>query len=119
MGPVNWLAVVVAAVVAAALAWPWYGLMRSERAPSALRLAWLIVPAAMIGHTLARVGAATLAIKPWLYWMMSGGFALAIILPAGAALYGRHAIPPREGMVDAGYMLLAFLAMGTVFRLMA
>lgn len=115
MGPVNYGAVVLAALVAGALAFPWYGLWRVKRGPSALRLAWLIAPAWMIGHNFARVGAETLAAKPWLYAMMSGGFALFIAIPAGAALYGRHDVRGREAAADATYLLAAFLAMGAVF----
>jgi len=112
MGPVNWLAVALAALVAGLLAFPCYGLWRARRSPSPLRLAALVFPAALIGHNL---GAATLAIKPYLYWMMSGGFALFIVIPAGLALYGRHGVEGREAAADAAYVLVAFMAMGTVF----
>jgi hypothetical protein len=47
--------------------------------------------------------------------MMSGGFALAIVLPAQAIAYGRHGIGGREAWADATYWLAGFLAMGTVF----
>jgi len=69
MVPVNWIAVVLAAIAAGALAFPWYGLCRSSSTPSAWRLAALIFPAWLIGHNFARVGAEALAVKPWLYWM--------------------------------------------------
>ena len=115
MGPVNYGAVVLAALVAGALAFPWYGLWRVRRGPSVPRLAWLIAPAWMIGHNFARVGGETLAAKPWLYGMMSGGFALFIAIPAGAALYGRHGVRGREAAADATYLLAAFMAMGGVF----
>jgi len=115
MGPVNWLAVVLAAVAAGAIAWPWYGLWRAGPVPSAMRLGAMIFPAWLMGHNFARVGAETLAAKPWLYWMMSGGFALFIALPAGFALYGRHGVKAREAGADAGYVFAAFMAMGTVF----
>jgi len=114
MGPVNWLAVVLAAVAAGALAPVWYRLW-GLKAPFAGRLVALIVPAALMGHNFARVGAATLAVKPWLYAMMSGGFALAIILPVGFILYGRHGLRGREAWADALYGLAAFLVMGAVF----
>jgi predicted membrane metal-binding protein len=114
MGPVNWITVVVAGLVAVALGRAWYRLL-GLRAPAVWRLAALLVPAAMMGHNFARVGAETLAAKPWLYPMMSGGFALAIVLPAGFALYGRHGVKPREAGADAGFVLVAFLAMGAVF----
>ena len=114
MGPVNWIAVVLAAVVAGALAPLWYRLW-GMKGPLAGRLVALIVPAAMMGHNFARVGAETLAVKPWLYPMMSGGFALAIVLPAGFVLYGRHGLRGREAMADGFYVLLSFLLMGAVF----
>jgi len=119
MGPVNWVAIGVAALVAGLLAFPWYGLMRAARSPEPLRLLALVFPAWLIGHNFARVAAETLAAKPWLYWMMSGGFALFIAIPAGAALYGRHGIAGREAAADAGYVFVAFMAMGTVFWAMA
>lgn len=115
MGPINWLAIGVAALVAGLLAFPWYGLMRAARSPAPGRLLALVFPALMMGHNFARVGAQTLAEKPKLYWMMSGGFALFIVIPAGAALYGRHGIAGREAAADAGYVFAAFMAMGTVF----
>lgn len=114
MGPVNWMAVGLAGLVAAVLARAWYGAL-GQGVPALWRLAALWVPAAMMGHNFARVGSATLAAKPWLYPMMSGGFALAIVLPAGIALYGRHAINARAAASDAGFVLAGFLAMGAVF----
>lgn len=118
MGPVNWLAIGVAALVAGLLAFPWYGLWRMARGPAPLRLLALVFPAWLIGHNFARVGAETLAAKPYLYWMMSGGFALFIVIPTGAALYGRHGIRGRVALADATYVFAAFMAMGTVFWLM-
>lgn len=118
MGPVNWLAVGVAALVAGLLAFPWYGLWRVERSPAPWRLPALIFPAVLIGHNFARLGVETLAAKPKLYWMMSGGFALFIVIPVGAALYGRHGLRCREAAADATYVFAAFMAMGTVFWLM-
>lgn len=118
MGPINWLAVVLAAVVAGGLAPLWYRLW-GLRGPAAARLVALIVPAAMIGHNFARVGAAELALKPKLYAMMSGGWALAIALPVGFVLYGHHGLGGREAWADALYTLAAFLLMGGVFWALA
>lgn len=115
MGPVNWLAIVAAGLVAGLLAYPWYGFWRAARSPAPGRLLAMLFPAWLIGHNFARVGAETLAAKPWLYWMMSGGFALFIVIPVGAALYGRHGIRARAALADATYVLVAFMAMGTVF----
>ena len=119
MGPVHWLAVVMAAVAAGAWALVWYGaLFRGGAAPKAWHLAALLLPAWLMGHNYARVGYEVLAVKPWLYWMMSGGFAPAMIWPALLIAGGRHGVPAREGWIDAGYFLSAFLIMGTVFRFM-
>jgi hypothetical protein len=115
MGPINWIAVVLAALAAGALAFPWYRLWQAERVPSVGRLTALIGPAWLIGHNFARVGAETLAAKPWLYWMMSGGFALFAAIPAGIALYGRHGVKARDAAADATYIFAAFMLMGTVF----
>jgi hypothetical protein len=114
MGPVNWIAVILAAAVAAGIAWPWYALFR-RAVPPAWRLLVLFFPASLIGHNFARVGVEALAVKPWLYWMMSGGFALSIIIPAQVVADGRHKVPCRETLIDAGYWLVGFLGMGTVF----
>lgn len=119
MGPVNWLAVVLAALLAAAIGFVWYGPLFRGQKPRPWALLALLVPAAMIGHNFARVGAETLAAKPWLYWMMSGGFALAIIAPALFVTLARHGIGARDRLVDCGYWIVAFLAMGTVFWALA
>lgn len=112
MGPINWMAVVLGAMVAAGVAWPYYRLL-GRQMPHAARLLALIVPALMVGHNFARV--ADLALKPKLYWMMSGGLALAIIIPAQIVSDGRRGVAWRETMVDAGYWVVSFMAMGTVF----
>jgi Protein of unknown function (DUF1761) len=126
MGPVNWLAVILAANLAVAVGIVWYGpLFRSGRpllegpggaarnygvaVLAMLMIAWLI------GHNFARVGAETLAAKPWLYWMMSGGFALFIAAPALFLGLARHGVSLRDRLVDCGYFVVALLAMGTVF----
>ena len=94
MGPVNWIAVVVAAIAAGVLALAWFGpafgraktrkvaggrLMTKAPAEriAALSAVLLLVTSTMLGHMFARVGAETLAAKPWLYFMMSGGLAIA------------------------------------------
>ena len=76
MGPINWIAVLAAALVSAAVLWLfWRGPLRW---PYLLQ----IVPAAMLGHALARIGPEKLAAKPHLYFMQAGGLALAIVIPA-------------------------------------
>ena len=80
MGPVNWIAVVLAAGVAALVLWLfWRG--ASPRVKSWL-YAVQLVPAAMLGHALARIGPDKLELKPHLYFMQAGGLALAIVIPA-------------------------------------
>ena len=126
MGPVNWLAVVLAANIAVAVGIVWYGpLLRAGRpllegqgaAPRSYGVAVLAMLACawLIGHNFARVGAETLNAKPWLYWMMSGGFALFIAAPALFLGLARHGVALRDRLVDCGFWIVAFLAMGTTF----
>jgi len=130
MGPINWLAVILAANFAVAVGIVWYGpLFRTGRAllegpgkdgARPLRnygwiVAVMLIAAAMIGHNFARIGEATLSVKPWLYWMMSGGLALAIASPALFIGLARHGVGMRDRLIDCGYWITAFLAMGTVF----
>jgi len=135
MGPVNWLAVVVA-VVAAMLVqavWygPWFGRARlAEVGPGGLGLriapvrtlvitaVLLAVSATMMGHMFARVGTATLVVKPWLYFMMSGGLAGAFVIPGLWISYTQQRISTRLAMIDAGCVMACYLAMGLVFYLL-
>lgn len=139
MGPVNWLAVLLSANLAVALGLVWYGPLfggvsllglrnedgsnkRGSKGPVrgwAQAVILQGISATMIGHNFARVGAETLAAKPWLYFMMSGGLALTIIVPALWISYARQGIALREAMVDAGFWIVAYLAMGAVFMVMA
>ena len=136
MGPVNWLGVVVATIVALAVSALWYGPIHGrarveELGPGGLgqRIApWrnfmasgvlLLVSATMIGHMFARVGAPTLAVKPWLYFMMTGGLAGAFIIPAMWFNYMNLRVSRRMALIDAGFWLLAYLAMGLTFFLLA
>ncbi|MGN6496287.1 MAG: DUF1761 domain-containing protein [Tsuneonella sp.] len=135
MGPVNWFAVVLAAALAGALAIAWFGpvfgrakarkvapgKIAARSRPEVVVLVTgllLLVTAAMMGHLFARVGAATLAERPWLYFMMSGGLALAFVIPALWISFSHIKVPTRVAMIDAGYWLAAYLAMGLVFWLM-
>jgi hypothetical protein len=87
MGPVNWLAVLAATLVALGVSSVWYGPVfgrarLEELGPGGLghraapwrtlmiSFALLLVSSAMIGHMFARVGLDTLTAKPWLYFMM-------------------------------------------------
>jgi hypothetical protein len=83
MGPVNWLAVVLAANLAVGLGIVWHGpLFRTGRPllggqgagprSYAAVVIVMLIAAAMLGHSLARIGAETLHAEPWLYAMQSG-----------------------------------------------
>ena len=132
MGPVNWLAVMLAAAAAAAVAFIWYGplLGRAKLAAVgpgglagrispgrtlALTGAFLLLTAAMMGHMFARIGVPTLHDKPWLFFMMSGGLALAFVIPALLTSYTHQKISARLALMDAGYWLAGYLTMGLVF----
>ena len=131
MGPVNWIAVVVAAIAAGVLALAWFGpafgraktrkvaggrLMTKAPAEriAALSAVLLLVTSTMLGHMFARVGAETLAAKPWLYFMMSGGLAIAFVIPALWISFSHIRVATRVALIDAGYWLAAYLAMGLV-----
>ena len=130
MGPVNWLAVLLAANLAAALRIVWYGPLlgggtllrrRSDQGVSKPRPHWLgmmlllLISAAMLGHMFARLSPG----KPWLYFMMSGGVALAFILPALWIAYGRRGVAERDTALEAAYWVVGYLAMGAVFWVLA
>lgn len=111
MGPINWMAVGVAALLGAAVLWVF---MRKAGGGSWI-YALQIVPAAMLGHALARIGLDKLAAKPQLYFMQSGGLALAIVIPALWIAQQRSGVPARQTWRDSAAFLLAYLAMGAVF----
>ncbi|OYU33070.1 DUF1761 domain-containing protein [Novosphingobium sp. PASSN1] len=117
MGPVNWLAVVAAALAALAFGAGVQGAAARTARQLVLAGALLLLTSAMMGHMFARVGAATLAVKPWLYFMMSGGLALAFVAPAlamGEARGGASAVKVLRG---AAFWIVSYLVMGTVFWL--
>jgi len=130
MGPINWLAVILAASVAVALGMVWYGplfgggrRLLEGHLPEGTRkpIGWLLVigvmmaGAVMLGHNFARVGAETLHAKPWLYFMMAGGFSLWFVAPALYLGLARHGVSPKHRWRDCGYWIAAYLAMGGVF----
>lgn len=120
MGPVDWLAVGLAALAGAACIHVWYDAVMPLREGQgrvgvlAVVLAMLVV-ATMMGHNFARVGAERLAEKPWLFWMMPVGFALWFVAPALVIAQGRLAVGWKERALDAAGWVLAFAVMGTVF----
>lgn len=126
MGPVNWVAVVLAAAIATGVAAVWHGtLFRSARQP--LRTAgrrragvWpsvlvFALAAIMLGHNFARIGEAVLAAKPWLYFMQTGGVAVFFVIPAVWLTQARTAAEPARRALDCACWLAAYLAMGLVF----
>ena len=122
MGNVNWTAVGAAWLAAALLGVVFYGRRAVPRTPlwqHALAAALLLVCAVMIGHMFDRVGAATLAAKPWLYAMMSGGLALTFVGPALIITAVRREQKIALALFDACTFLAAFLAMGAMFALFA
>ncbi|WP_068073160.1 DUF1761 domain-containing protein [Novosphingobium lentum] len=135
MGPVNWLAVLAATLAAMAVSALWYGPLfgrakLAEVGPGGLGArtsparTWaltgvlLLVTATMMGHMFARVGPATLAVKPWLYFMMAGGLAGAFVIPALWISYTHQRISTRLALIDAGFWMVAYLAMGLVFKIL-
>ena len=130
MGPVNWLAVILAANVAVGAGIVWNGpLFRTGRpllggevgeGKKQSRNWWLVMGvfllgAAMLGHNFARIGEATLAARPWLYLMQAGGLAIAFVIPALFLTHARLGTPRREALIDCGFWLAAYLAMGATF----
>ena len=111
MGPINWLAVLVAGVLAAGVLW----LLRPPGTPGSWLYLIQIIPAALLGHALARIGPDKLAARPQLYAMQAGGLALAIVIPALWIVQSRSGLSARETWRDSAAFLLAYLAMGAVF----
>lgn len=136
MGPVNWIAVIAAALAAIGLSFAWFGplfgdaktrkvaasgrVMTKSRPARTLAItaALMLLTATMLGHFFARVGPDTLAAKPWLYFMMSGGLAIAFVIPALWISFTHLRVATRVALIDAGYWLAAYLAMGLVFFLL-
>ena len=117
MGPVNWVAVVVAAIAMAAVVSVIFRAFGSSAPLWVLPLA--LVSSAMLGHALARIGAEKLAAKPQLFLMQSGGLALAFVIPALLISQTRHGVSYRQTSIDGAAFLGAYLAMGAVFWALA
>lgn len=126
MGPINWVAVILAANLAVAVGIVWHGplfrtgrpLLEGTGGPAKSYTAVvvvLLIGAAMLGHAFARIGAETLQAKPWLYFMQSGGVALAFIMPAIWLSQARHGMSAGQRLIDCGFWLVAYLTMGAVF----
>ncbi len=109
MGPINWMAVGVAALLGAAVLWAFM-----RKAGGAIWIyALQIIPAAMLGHALARIGPDKLAAKPQLYFMQAGGLALAIVIPA--LWIARQGAPAAQTLRQSLAFVITYLAMGAVF----
>lgn len=126
MGPVNWIAVVSAAMVALVIGVVWYGARFRFIHPAVRaepkqrdRLVFsgiaALLGSAMLGHNYARIGAETLAAKPWLYFMQSGGLALFFVIPAVWMTCYRLGAAKRVQMGECVFYLIAYLSMGAVF----
>lgn len=126
MGPVNWLAVVLAAALAVIVGIVWNTVLfrngrqiapgDAERTSGHITTTVVfLISAAMLGHALARIGAETLAAKPWLYFMQSGGLAIAFVMPAVWLTHARNRVEPMRRVIDCAFWLIAYLAMGLVF----
>lgn len=126
MGPVNWLGVVLAAALAVAIGLVWNGpLFRAGRqllpgnakatGNYLLVAVVFLIGSVMLGHNYARIGAETLAAKPWLYFMQSGGIAIAFVIPAVWLTHLRQGAEPMRRVIDCAFWLVAYLGMGLVF----
>lgn len=126
MGPVNWLAVLLAAALALAIGLVWNGPMFRVGRPLlpgnsqsggnyGLVGLLLLAGAVMLGHNFARIGPETLAAKPWLYFMQTGGVAIAFVIPAVWLTHLRSGTEPMRRVIDCMFWLVAYLAMGMVF----
>lgn len=113
MGPINWLAVGLSALLGAVL-WLLRTRVVTPQA-AALALVLSLLPAALLGHALARIGADTLALKPKLYWMQAGGLAAFFVIPALLLTARRDGRAWSAALGDGGYWLAVYLAMGTLF----
>lgn len=117
MGAMDWWAVLAAALAARLVL---ELAVRSKSAGQRLgTFALCLLPAAMLGHALARIGPATLAAKPQLFFMQSGGLALAFVIPAIWLLRVREGTPHHRAAIDSAVFLAAYLVMGAMFWILA
>ena len=130
MGPVNWVAVILAANLAVAVGIAWHGALFRTGRPLlegadrrgksyAIVILVMLIGAVMLGHNFARIGADTLSAKPWLYFMQSGGIAITFVIPAVWLTQARFGQSLWTRLVDCGYWLIAYLTMGATFWALA
>ena len=126
MGEINWLAVLLSAAFAVAIAMVWHGplfrtgrqLLPGESKPTGnfwLVFVVMLIGSLMLGHNFARIGPDTLEAKPWLYFMQAGGIAIAFIIPAVWLSYLREGVETRKRVVQSVFWLAAYIGMGAVF----
>lgn len=113
MGAMDWLGVILAALAASAVLALAFRQERTGWLFAAIPLN--LVSALMLGHALARIGPEKLAVKPQLFFMQSGGLALAFVIPALWLTQLRDGAPRRQTVFDSLVFLAAYLVMGTVF----
>ena len=135
MGSVNWLGVLVAAAATLVLERLWYGplfgqIKTAVSGPRSLAhgipvakitvtFVLLLISAMMLGHMFARTGTDTLAAKPWLYFMMSGGLAVTFVVPSLWITLGHQRALLESTLTHAAFWICAYLVMGTTFWFMA
>lgn len=126
MNPMSFLVELLAAGLALAIAIVWHGplfrtgrqLLPGDSRPTGnfwVVLIVMLIGSLMLGHNFDRIGSETLDAKPWLYFMQSGGIAIAFVIPAIWLSYLRQGVDRRTRLVESGYWLVAYLAMGLVF----
>lgn len=113
MGTMDWLGVFLAALAASGVLAFAFRQWRTGWLFAAVPLG--LISAAMLGHALARIGPERLAAKPQLFFMQSGGLALAFVIPALWLTQLRDGAPRRQTGIDSLAFLFAYLAMGAVF----
>lgn len=133
MGDINWLAVVLAAIAAFVVGGIWYGPLfgkawmvaagKTEEELKATNPGRVFGPAFvlallssfMLGHMFARFG----QLPAHLYFMMSGGIALAFVVPAIWTNYLFLRARLKLALIDGGYWLAFYLTMGLVYFLLS
>jgi Protein of unknown function (DUF1761) len=132
MGAIDFGAVLLAASAAFVVGSLWYGLLFGKAWRAELGIAagagprrsmglllggnfiLLCASAFMLGHMFAR----NPELKSFLYFMMAGGVAAFFIVPSLWINYLYQGRSMRLALIDAGYWLTAYLAMGAAFWLL-
>lgn len=132
MGAIDFGAVLLAAIAAFVVGSLWYGLLFGKAWRAELGITagngpkrsmglllggnfiLLFASAFMLGHMFAR----NPELKSFLYFMMAGGVAAFFIVPSLWINYLYQGRSMRLALIDAGYWLTAYLAMGAAFWLL-